>query len=169
MNKEEAKEYIKVFAENFAKEKFNIFVKTRFTWGSRVWGKCFPDEKRILFSENFIDANKDNIKVLEALAVHECCHLLEHGHTENFKNLIRKFGYAESHIRNEKNLTVIYPKPRKEYSYECPHCKKTHKSRVMYKTRRRACYDCCVKFNDGKFSDVFVFVLKECQGEKDEI
>ena len=152
METNEALEYIKNFAIKFAKENFNKDITIFFNNTIRNWGMCFWRDNRIRFNINFIETNKDNPKALEALAIHECCHLKIHGHGKDFKQLCNKFG-LNSHT-SKSNVGVKEVQPKQYYLYWCPNCKIEIK-KLKQNKREGACAACCETYNSGEYDEKF--------------
>lgn len=163
METNEAMKYISDFTKKFAKEHFNENINVLFKDTKRRWGCCKPLVKEIDFSINFVTANKDNKKALEALAIHECCHLKCINHGKDFKKLCKTFGINESHIYRIDELKIVRPELKSYYLYKCPKCEREFKTlRILRKPN--ACGECCKKYNNGRFTNAFVlkFVEYKC-------
>ncbi len=108
-----AEDYVEKFTKEFAKLHFDVGIKVEFINTISLWGQHVVAKNLIRFSKPFIEANKDNKKVLEELAIHECCHIKHQNHGRYFKILCKSFGLVSNHTKHNKD--VIVPQPKKYY------------------------------------------------------
>jgi hypothetical protein len=160
MENNEAMEYIKNFTIKFAKEKFDRDVNVVFKDTHRRWGCCYEWKSLIQFSINFIKENKDNIKAMEALAIHECCHLKIKNHGKDFANLCKQYGVNSNHTYKLSELNIKHPELKQYYLYKCAKCGTEYKSLRMMR-KESACRNCCKLFNNNKFSKEYLFKFVE--------
>lgn len=158
MKLDEAKNYIEEFTIKFANSIgfYDILIKFN-KRKVRTWGTCYSN-KKIEYSEKFIEANRNNKQVLEWLAIHECCHLEHPNHGIHFRKMCRDNGMP--HYRVAKCPGVINPIPNIYYLYECPNCNYQVKNLRRY-MKNCACKDCCVAHNDGDYTSRFRFKFKK--------
>lgn len=154
MELNEARIYISNFTKTFAKEKFGVDVSVFFNNAVKRWGSCYWHEKKICYSNNYLEVNKDNIKAMEALAIHECCHLKHNNHGREFKALCMAFGVNENHIYKLDSLNIKRPEPKTFYLFKCPNCNTEYKTMRKYRVKN-ACYECCKKFNNNKYTEKY--------------
>lgn len=152
----EAEDYIAKFTKQFARDNFGVDITVKFMNSIGMWGRCCVGHNLIKFSRPFIEVNKDNKDVLEALAIHECCHLKHPNHKSGFKQLCNSYGVSETHTRNRND--VVCPEPKKYYLYKCSNCGKEIKQ-MKYSNNESACRDCCKKYNNGRYDKKFKFRL----------
>ena len=48
--------------------------------------------------------------------------------------------------------------PKGKYQYQCLECKKIIHQFRQIKDKRSACKDCCVKYNNGKWCEKYIFI-----------
>ena len=157
-NLTESENYIIQFTKGFAKKHFNIDVTVGFMAPNTFLGlgSCHIQEKLIRYNRTFINTHKDNKKILEYLAIHECCHFKVRFHDAKFKRLCKKFGMP--HHRVCKIEGFIDVSPPRYYLVKCPKCGEEHK-RLKFKANFGACCDCCEKYNGGKYTEDYRYTF----------
>ena len=164
----EAENYIFVFTKMFAKTHFDTEVSVGFLRPQthRLLGQCDTRQKVIRYNRKFIEAHKDNKKILEYLAIHECCHLKESFHDSKFKRLCKKHGLP--HHRIARIDGYISTEPTRYYLIKCPKCDREEKA-LKFKAFG-ACMDCCTKYNGGKYKEdyrfTFIKYVDELKGDR---
>lgn len=130
-----------------------------FNGGKRLLGQCNYSSKTILLSR-YATEKLDEAEIIDTI-LHEIAHALcrFHNHDKVWKHTAQSIGCRGT--RTASVGTVVEP----NYIGTCPNCKETVTAFRISKHRKSACSRCCNKYNNGKFSEQFVFVWKKTGGE----
>jgi len=114
-------------------------------------GLCSYRKKTIYLSKVYITQLSE--KELYDILYHEIAHALTEGEYHN--NVWRK-KCIEIGGNGERCFQRVLKRKNGKYNYICINCE-TKINRVRRINRRVACIECCNKYNNGKFSDKFLF------------
>jgi len=115
-------------------------------------GACHFARKKISISREFARLNSE--KICRDLILHEIAHALcgpRVGHGKVFKKKLAEIG-GEKFSKNEVRF------PARKFTAFCKNCGENFQTQ---KRRKIACQKCCRKFNNGKFSEKFIFKFLE--------
>jgi len=123
-------------------------------------GTCYCSRRVIAVSKAFLESNIDKAREFENTLRHEVAHALDNetrrysNHDDVWKTI------AQRVLANPKSTSSNFQLPTGKYIYTCPECGKTH---PVHKKPRNipACADCCNRYNGGKYSNKFQFILSE--------
>jgi len=104
-----------------------------------VYGKCDIHNEYIKFSEQFIESNKNNKRVIECLVAHEVCHLLVKNHNRDFKKLCKLFG---DDVPYTSKFTKEHIYPSAKYKAICEKCGIEYDSHFKPKDGDYVCEKC---------------------------
>ena len=164
----EAQEYCKNYLNNLA-NKYNFTYTLAFNSKfSRVLGRCNRYKNRANYGYITINSNYllkyweiGNLEHVEQTLKHEVAHLLTagHGHDRVWKEKLIELGGLPLTHSTQKEY-----KPYR-YVYECPCCHKQLKRvKKISKSMKTACGKCCKEFNNGKWSEKYMFQIVEDKG-----
>lgn len=94
-----AKEIITARVEHYAKEIGTSYKNLRFSETTSKWGTCFADNS-LQFRWKLIMAPQ---MVLDYVVIHELAHTIEHNHSRDFWNIVRRFTPAYRQHRDWLN------------------------------------------------------------------
>jgi predicted SprT family Zn-dependent metalloprotease len=131
----------------------------RFDTSKKRFGCCFYGRKVISLSLDIALLNSEE-EIKETL-LHEIAHALVgpgYGHGEFWKCKAKMIGASPERCYSlDKVITPSLPK----YIYVCKNCNHTISLTYRLRTVLKACKKCCIKHNNGKFSEKYLFVYKE--------
>lgn len=122
LEEEEKKQYIDKVIKKFLKNNTAILLEERVPYWSKItkipytkfkvndatskFGSCIPKTKVLHFSSRLIMLPQDKI---DAIIVHELCHIIHPNHSKEFYNLVRKYipNYDEINKWLKKNGGII--------------------------------------------------------------
>lgn len=165
---------LETFTENLINEKltekcpsmnYTIKYSDRLT---RCLGKCHSKDRNytnvtFTFNKSYAEyCSKNNlIEEFKDTVLHEIAHAITgyingrgHGHDFLWKAWCRRLG------ANPSRLGKTDWKAPVKYIYTCPKCGKQYKRATKWRGNY-ACSECCNKYNNGKYSSEFKFILKE--------
>jgi len=143
-------------AEQMAKELIKEHCpeyRFRFNKCHRACGLCKPSKKLIELSIDYAKLN-DEEEVRDTI-LHEIAHALIPGaksHGWKWKEKAKELGCSANRCRDSDTINM----PKGRFKYICPNCGKE----IGFFRRpkvRKACRECCTKYNGGRFSERFVF------------
>jgi predicted SprT family Zn-dependent metalloprotease len=121
-------------------------------------GRCSYTKKLISLSEFYVVNN--SFDDIQNTILHEIAHALsflvfkERGHGHIWKSLAIQIGCSGERCRKADEINL----PTAKYVYKCPNCDyKINKYRKT--TKIKACGVCCDKYNNGKFTKDYAFIL----------
>jgi len=136
-------------------------------WNSRMRSTA----GRAYYQHGIIELNPKLIQISEAelhrTFLHELAHLVAHARTHprniaphgaEWKEACRDLG-----IPNEKathDLPLGGRSQKRNWYYTCPHCEAVITRARRMKRKWVACYECCKKYNNGKYSAKFALQEK---------
>ena len=130
--------------------------KITFNNNTRLVGWCDPRIKTISLSKKVFSLNLDNGFFITDTILHEIAHALDWvrnrngGHGTSWKIICNELGVTPSSTVKRGSIVSV----KGNYIYECPNC--GNKSDYFRKPKNdKACYDCCTKYNGGKYSEEF--------------
>lgn len=147
--------------ENLANElmtKFDLFNqgwKFEFDRSKQRFGCCKHRVKKITLSKNITLLN--SIEHVKDTILHEIAHALVgayHHHNHIWKRKALEIGCNGERCYDSVTIST----PERKYMYRCPNedCRY-----IMYRYRkmkdRMACKRCCIKYNNGKYSEKYIF------------
>lgn len=125
-----------------------------FDRGTRRLGACHTNLRKITLSKAFVKLNKWS-EVQETM-FHEIAHALTgDGHTRRWRGVYGRIGGNPN--RSYANLVSAHKK-RSLVTGHCPNCNKKVQARIRSAT---ACKECCVKYNNGRYTDAYKFIWEE--------
>lgn len=125
--------------------------------GAKVrFGLCNHKTKTISLSEKLVSLNSES-EVMNTI-LHEIAHALVgqgHGHSRIWKRKAVAIGCSGKSSYNTKDVN----QPEGKIILECKNCGKLvhHYKKIRGK---RACGDCCRKYNNGQFTEKYLLTLK---------
>jgi predicted SprT family Zn-dependent metalloprotease len=129
----------------------------KFVWDNAKirFGCCNYRKKHISLSKHLTIMNDE--KHVKDTILHEIAHTLTKGshHNKVWKKKAIEIGcngkttYDETEVRN----------PKGKFIYECPNCNEISDRHRKMRTKI-ACKKCCDKYNNGKFTEDYLFVFK---------
>ena len=125
----------------------------KFDNAKQRFGRCDYGKKIISISKYLTFLN-DELKVVNTIK-HEIAHALTKGsgHNRIWRVKALSLGCDGNRCYDSKDVEII----KGRFVYKCPACKKRiYGYRKMKK--RKACSDCCRKYNNNKFSSDYEFV-----------
>lgn len=124
----------------------------RFKWtrATTTFGSCDRWNKIIELSKPLTRLNEE--EHVKDTILHEIAHALtKGGHNKGFYRMCRILGAKPERCYDSKE--VVTP-PRNIYLYECINCHREVERHGKVK-KRRACSECCNKYNFGRFSEEY--------------
>lgn len=149
MEQKKAEDWVNFYINHFKLDGW------KFSWNNAktICGLCKYKTKEIQLSKNLILLN-DNEDEIKNIILHEIAHaLVPKGNGHNF---VWRIKCHEIGCKAEVHASKVIMPERVKRLYQCPKCKKT----IGYHKRvrvNRACKDCCVKYNFGRFTKEFLF------------
>lgn len=135
----------------------------KFDNAKRRFGCCswnrFNKMGTISLSKPLCLANMGNVQRITDCILHEIAHAIDvvrHGsssHGYRWKNICIEIGANPQRCYDASLINKIEGK----YKYVCKSCGKVAHAHRRW-TRTKACTDCCVKYNNGRFSYDYVLV-----------
>jgi len=142
------KDVIQLYKE--LSKKYNCDYRLEFNNRKTVLGSCNYNKKVISLSKPYIESNKD--EVIKNTILHEIAHALtKSGHDKKWKLKYIEIGGNGNRVNYE--AVIKY-----KYIATCPECG----YETEYNKRQSvACHKCCVKYNNGKFSNKYILIFTE--------
>ena len=137
-----------------------------FKWDKRSkkkLGSCNYTKKVITLSVKYVEQNfKDNFHLIEDTIRHEFAHAFSReyygqkgsGHNKYWRAVCLQTGANPSRTKSGVNMDY-------KYSSYCSHCEEEKGGYHRKPTATRACYDCCIEHNNGKFDRRFILDVKQ--------
>lgn len=115
-------------------------------------------DKVLEFSKKYIEFY-DEEEVRDTI-IHEIAHAMTkgHNHDEVWRNLCLRLGGSGEEFYDDVDDEFL--KSRYKYVLYCSHCKRYGRAYQRKRKEEWACKRCCVKYNQGKYSDDFAFIYK---------
>ena len=138
----------------------------------KALGQCSCSESivrkvaKITISRPFLKSCQEtgNIEELKDTVLHEIGHAITyyeygkgHGHDHVWKKVMRSIGGNPERLASAKFFNPY------RYVYKCPVCGKESKTLRKYQ-KDISCGKCCMKYNNGKYSDKYRLKLVEDKG-----
>lgn len=137
----------------------NIFTKgeykVEFKKDVRYLGRCCYNIKTLRFNKVYIDyyLQKNDLDFIWNTVKHEVAHVLTKGdgHGKIWRTKCISLG-GNGKTKTDVDMEVLVACSK--YTYVCPNCGKVYY--YMRKLKKNlACYDCCVKYNNGKYDNKY--------------
>jgi predicted SprT family Zn-dependent metalloprotease len=132
--------------------------KVEYTNTLSTIGKCCYVEKKFQFSLKFIEVNDKEF--MTDVILHEIAHALTPNQKHNaiWRHKALEIGCIP--LRRVKSKDIMLPEQIYKYEYKCLNCDKIIKTKSKLK-KLSACFDCCQKYNDSKYSDKYILILNK--------
>ena len=148
---------VEKIAEELMIKYLNLDWSFKFTNCKKKFGWCHYQRKIIGISKplSLLNNYEDVINVI----LHEIAHAMVgigNNHNKVWRNKALEIGCTGNRCYSN---AVLLPPPK--FILECMNCGKIIK---MYRKRKytdTACYSCCKKFNNGFYSDKYIFKIKK--------
>jgi len=128
--------------------------KLEFDNAKRRLGLCIHSTKTISLSQNYLPLRP--IEETKNTILHEIAHALvggRHGHDHVWQQKAREIGCDGNRLYSG-TATV-----EGKYKLTCPNCGESHyRYKQPKNSNKYACRGCCDNYNNGRFSDKFIFV-----------
>lgn len=141
--------------------KFNL-IGWRFAFDNakRRMGCCSYRNRTISMSRPLCEVNMGREKLMDTL-LHEMAHAIAkqrtgvcQGHNDVWKRICVEIGANPQRCYTSEQVTAV----KSKYEYKCPNCGKLYR-RHKRMTKQTSCGDCCRKYNGGRYSKEYIFVL----------
>lgn len=145
----------KVLGELHLEDKNLLDWRITFNNAKSKLGHCDYMRKEISLSIPILLINSE--EKVENTILHEIAHALVgyiHGHDEVWRQKCLEIG------GNGKTCSDDHVRVQASYKAQCPHCGKEY-SKFRQTKIRRACSDCCQKYNFGKFTEKFLLCFEK--------
>ena len=126
----------------------------KFDNAKRRFGYCHHGLRTISLSKSLTKLNPE--KIVKNTILHEIAHALVgrgHGHNKVWRAKAREIGCNGNRCYGSE-----VQQPKGKFNYKCPNCKNIINRIRRYKNNV-ACYQCCKKFNNNKWSAKFILEL----------
>lgn len=120
------------------------------------WSSVYETDMPLIEVASYLLEEKNAEELVRDTMAHEMIHFwlwdqyLPYGHTAEFLKKMREMGVSRYN-----------PVPRSrpfKYRYECRNCARPFMRRRKM-TQRRACLECCTRFNAGEFHSAYLLIL----------
>lgn len=152
----EINEFVKLGAELMNKHACKY--KLRVNKNTSRLGVCNYKKQTIYISLHHIQTSTaDEVK---NTILHEIAHSLckGEGHNHIWKKTFKELGGEGERLASEEISKKFVSEIKYKYTYVCPTC--NHKSGAMrIWKRKKACYDCCINYSNGKYDHRFELKL----------
>jgi SprT protein len=132
-----------------------------FSWSNSKtkFGLCHFGHRSIMVS-SFLAAASSSEEVRDTV-LHEVAHALagpQAGHGPKWKRIAEELGARPEAKASESRMNAIPSK----WVGTCPKCGDVvRRHRLTQSARKSACFDCCQKYNNGKFTDEYSFIWED--------